>query len=286
MFLITFYEENLKSSRSEKQGDSEIRINYSGAGFSMNIPGEWVYQSTPNAIILGHNTIPGMVLISPVVSGSMQSLFNEIHESLQQGGSDLVLQANNPDAADEHTLKMSLSGHSGFQQISGYSVNRLSPHGGGISVSTVVASQFYDRSYIDLVEKIASSVSFFEPHETEITRRWKNRLSGKRVSNSSGSYGQHGGWHERNEFHLCSNGAIHGSSRSGVSVQAGSAHGSSQGGSGFMQGRWRIRSFGDFPAIEVIFSNGSVYRAVLAEQNGRVYLNNQPWFVTNDAQCG
>ena len=286
MFLITFYEDKPEDVKAGHADIEKNSITDSGAGFSITIPGQWVHQSTPNAIILGHNTIPGMALISPVVSGSMQSLVNEIHESLQQGGSDLVLQANNLDAADEHTLKMSLSGYSGFQQISGCSVNLLSPHGGGISVSTVVASQFYDRSYIGLVEKIASSISFFEPHETEITRRWKNRLSGKRVSNSSGSYGQHGGWHERNEFNLCSNGDIHGSSRSGVSVQAGSAHGSSQGGSGFLKGRWRIRSFGDYPAIEVTFSNGSVYRAVLAEQNGKVYLNNQPWFVTNDAQCG
>ncbi|REL38395.1 hypothetical protein DYD21_00100 [Rhodohalobacter sp. SW132] len=286
MFLITFYEDKPQDVKSGHADIEENSITDSGAGFSVTIPVKWVHQSTSNAIILGHNTIPGMVLISPVVSDSMESLSNEIQASLQQSGGEFVLHARDMNVEDNKTLKVTVSGYSGFQQISGYSVNRLSPHGGGISVSNVVASQLYNESYADLVGEILRSLRFFVPEETEKTRYWKGRLSGKRISNSSGSYGQQGGWHERNEFHLCSDGSVHGSSSSGVSVDVGSAYGGSHGGSGTMRGRWRIRSFAGYPAIEAMFTDGTVNRVVLAEQNGNIFLNSERWFVTNDANCG
>lgn len=282
-----------QTSEEENQQKSGM-MHDKGAGFSLQLPEGWVYQAGPQGILVGHNTIPGMVLISPVSANTLDELVNEVQIGLQSGGDELMLYPVSIDARDDQTLVVSVQGQAGFQSVRGYSVSRLSPYGGGLSISALVASEHYDKTYSDLVEQVVGSMEFSEPEQTQKVQYWYNRLSGRKLTYMSshyssgggfGGYSTGGGWSERSEFHLCADGKVHGSSSSSVNVDTGGAFGHSGRDSGRMQGTWQIQSFAGFPIIHARFMDGTIYRFTLSEQNGNTYLDNTQWHVTNDAQC-
>ncbi len=283
MMLISFsYPDN--SGAKEKQVQSAT-IHDAAAGFSLEIPDGWVYQVGAEAIMVGHNTMPGFILISPVSANNVDELSNEIQVSLMQAGNGLSLYPESIQARDERTVEVIVQGQSGFQLIRGYSLNIISLWGGGLSIIALVTAELFSDAYPALVEQIAGSVQFFEPEQAKEVQYWQNRLAGNRLTYSSSHYDTSGGWSERSEFHLCPDGSVHGSSSSGVSVDRGGAFGGSHGGSGQMQGQWRIKSFSGHAAIQAKFNDGTIYRLPLSEQNGNIYLGGQRWFVTKDAQC-
>ncbi len=90
------------------QGSSQIGTGEVGDpswGFKFKPPAGWVHQQSGEGVVLGHNTIAGMILVIPHMSENMSQMQQEMMQGLQEGGSFL-----SPSGALQSTSQNVLSG--------------------------------------------------------------------------------------------------------------------------------------------------------------------------------
>src|SRR5690606_36479452 len=76
------------------------------------------------------------------------------------------------------------------------------------------------------------------PAVAPLVQEWMRHLAGRMVTYIDSHADQYGGYSNRWEAYICSNGSFHFSSRSSVNVDVGGAFGNARGGDSF-SGRWR-----------------------------------------------
>ena len=59
-------------------------------GFKFEKPEGWVHQQTENGAVLGHNSIPGMIIVFIHMAGDMEQMKQEMAMGVEEIGSHLV----------------------------------------------------------------------------------------------------------------------------------------------------------------------------------------------------
>jgi len=121
--------------------------------------------------------------------------------------------------------------------------------------------------------------------ESPLILQWRAHLSGKRVtfmsSYNSGGYGSYGGFSERWDAYLCSDGTLYFQQNSMVNADVGGAFGF-RGGNRATPGRWKlVEQFGQV-FIQYQLADGTSDYAALAFQNGATYVDGKRVYVTNE----
>lgn len=132
----------------------------------------------------------------------------------------------------------------------------------------------------------ASGGAFAQTDQSPTALAWIEKLRGKKVSYlSSYSSGSSGGYSDRWEAYLCSDGRFVYRSSSMMAVDNGAfGHSASRGG---MNGVWRIVTQGNQAAIEYRSDDGQTEHVMLGFQDGKTYWDGQRVFVTGDNNvCG
>ena len=119
---------------------------------------------------------------------------------------------------------------------------------------------------------------------TPLVQQWLGHLRGKKLtymdSYSSSDAGGSGGYSERWDAYLCSDGRFQYRSRSRMNIDAG-AYGSSSGNNSF-SGRWRVVEAQGQAVLQYQRDDGRVDWATLSLRGGSTYLDDMRVFVTNE----
>ncbi|MBI1983259.1 MAG: hypothetical protein HYS61_03580, partial [Acidobacteria bacterium] len=261
-------------------------INDPYMGVSFDPPQGWKYEKRQAIYVIGHMTIPGMILVMPHSYNSAQEVMAAANEPLYQGQDGQLMLTRAPQVVSQNMLVSDFGGVLGGQQAQGRIICMISPHGGGVLILAGTAAGSYTQQYATLAEGMARSMRFSKPQEPPGAAMWKQRLAGARLAymKSGGSTDSSGGyaWSDQHDIYLCSDGSFQ--SSGGFSGTLGTAGGSAiwDPGNQTKVGQWAIVGHGGVPALQLRHQDGDVQTWALSTDGQKTLLDGVQYFVVEN----
>lgn len=264
------------AASSELTGDPSL-------GFFFRTPGGWGAGQQGEVFLLGSDTHHGLILVMPHELGTLEQLRAEAAQGLHDQGVSLTPRGSMEPLGDRG-LAVDLEGFADSRPARARAVGLLSPHGGGVTVIALVATDSWGPDYPRWVEEIARSMEFRAPETGPIARQWEGEVRGRHLrfmeSYSSGG----GGYNIQRSIYLCSNGEYlyRDSSVISADVPGASASGIGQGGE---MGRWEVMARGQDGVLRLTSQDGSVRQYTLSWRNNLIHLNGERYFRDTNDVC-
>jgi hypothetical protein len=236
-------------------------------GFRFVPPQGWVSQKNANGIVLGHNTVAGMILVFPHTSTSMQQMQGLMMQGIQEEGSSLMpVGAMRP--VNNNTLMGDYSGVVSGQQVKAVGYGVLSPYGGGAFILAMTTPDKMSNQLAGAARQIATTMRYVRPSAG--SSGLVQFFSGVWVTSSTNTYTKvylypDGTWSDHYE-----------ASYSGDFSNSGGNTGSwGAGGAQNSRGRWRVSGNRDQGQLILIYPNGEqeAYQYQVHVENGQKYYS-------------
>lgn len=264
-------------------------VNDPSMGVRFSVPPGWKPQKQQANYIMGHDTIPGMILVIPHTSNSIQELAAAASEPLYQAEDGQLMVTSSPQNLASNMIVADYGGNVQGKDARGRIVGIVSPFGGGFLVMAGADAASYGPQHARLAEDIARSMRFSKPQAPPEAVMWKQKLTGMRVK-----YFKHGGssdvsgaysWSDERDIDLCSNGTFQ--SAGGFQGSLGTANGSAiiDPGSKSQSGQWAIIGQAGQPALQLQHTSGKVETFVLSTDGSKTFLNDVRWYVIENPTC-
>jgi hypothetical protein len=264
-------------------------VNDPPLGVRFSVPPGWKHEKQQANYIMGHDTIPGMIIVMPHNYNSIQEVAAAAGEPLYQAQDGHLMVSGQPVTLAQNIIAADYSGHLQGNQAMGRIVGVVSPFGGGFLVMAGTTTQHYGPQYAQLAENVARSMSFSKPQLPPEAAMWKQKLTGMRLaylkSGGSSDIGGYYGWSEEKDIYLCSDGSFQASGQFSGSIGA-------TGGSAIMDpgrktsaGQWAITGQTGQPALQLRLNTGDVQTYILSTDGSKTYLDGKQWFVVENPVC-
>lgn len=264
-------------------------VNDPSMGVRFSVPSGWKHQKQQANYIVGHDTIPGMILILPHTSNSVQELAATASEPLYQAEDGQLAVSDAPVTLANNMIAADYGGSIQGKQTQGRIVGVVSPFGGGFLIMAGTDVANYGPRYAQMAESVARSMSFSKPQAPPEAAMWKQKFSGMRVtyfksggsSDISGAYS----WSDRRDIDLCSNGAF--MAAGGFEGSLGTADASAiiNPGTNSQSGQWAIIGQAGQPALQLRHASGKVETFVLSTDGSKTFLDGVRWYVVENPTC-
>ncbi len=129
-------------------------------GFNFQAPSGWKHQASAQGVILGHDSIAGMILVLPHLLRGAQ----EVQAQLQQGMDETELQlrlTSGLQAVGQNAWAGDYSGMYQGQSVLARGVGTASPHGGGAFIIALTTPAKYGPQLRAAAEAITGSMRYF-----------------------------------------------------------------------------------------------------------------------------
>ena len=140
-------------------------------GFAFKPPAGWKYQKSAQGILLGHDTIAGMIIVFPHTYSNLQAIQTGMMEGVQE--EEVVMY---PSGQLRQIGSSILSGeYQGMwqgQQARGRGIGTLSPHGGGAIIVAVTTSDKYGDQLSNPAQEIAQTMRYFQVDNSDLIRHF------------------------------------------------------------------------------------------------------------------
>ena len=264
-------------------------VNDPSMGVRFSVPQGWKYQKQQATYIMGHDTTPGMILVTPHTSNSIQQLAATANEPLYQAEDGQLMVTGAPVTLANNMLAADYGGVLQGKQARGRIIGVVSPYGGGFLIMAGVDAAHYSPQYAQLAEGVGRSMSFSKPQAPPEAAMWKQKLAGQRLafmkSGGSSDIGGSYAWSDKKDIYLCSDGSFQASG--GFSGSIGTA-----GGSGIINpgnqthtGQWSVVGQAGQSALQLRLTSGGVTTFVLSTDGSKTYLDGKRWFVVENPVC-
>ncbi len=285
IFVILLLFPVLSIKAQVRAGDVE----YKTLGIRFSIPQGWKGRETAEGFVIGHDSEPGMIILSTHQYKTLEQIKEEAQHGFQdENGTSLQVTGNfNP--VGENGIGALYQGMMQWTQVKLYAIGLTNPHGYGLTIMAGTSDDLYTDKYKRLAESVAASVRFSKPETGPIVDQWKQHLTGKRLtymdsyySSSPGIDGMEGGGYSSEEtIDLCPQGYFNFSSSSDVSVDTGGAYGFGAS-SGQGNGTWEITGNVNGGATLLLnFNNGKVNEYELTYEDEKTMLNGYRYYITD-----
>ena len=236
-------------------------------GFRFVPPQGWVSQKNASGIILGHNTVAGMIIVFPHTSTSMQQMQGLMMQGIQEEGSSLT-PVGGMRAFNSNTLVGDYSGVVNGQQVNAKGYGVLSPYGGGAFILAMSTPDKMSNALTGAAQQIATTMRYVRP--TSGSSDLVQFFSGVWVTSSTNTHTKvylypDGTWSDHYE-----------ASYSGNYSNSGGNTGSwGAGGAQNSRGRWRVSGNRDQGQLILIYPNGEqeAYQYQVHVENGQKYYS-------------
>ncbi len=256
-------------------------------GVEFTAPEGWSYQRNEIGYIMGHNAMPGVIIVTTLPYKTIEEMRQGAYEGVREEGGTVLQIAGEPMAFGKNGLSANYEGTMNWEQVKAYSVGLISPFGGpGLNCMIITTPDRFGNEHIAALESLARSVKFLKPEIPDAVKEWDNwfktpggcRLKYMKVSSSTSYSSGYAGGSSEKTIDLCPNGSFGFSSSSeySMSIDAGSAY-SSSGDNG--QGKWELKYNGTNPVLILNFNDGRVMEFELTYVNRKTYLNGTRYFV-------
>ncbi len=153
-------------------------------GFKFRPPQGWKARSDQSGAILGHDTIPGMILVFPHHAASLQDVARQMQEGLVEEGVQLT-PAGAIQPRGERMLAGEYAGVVQGERAKGKGIGTLSPHGGGAYILAVSTPEKFSDGIARAAEAIARGIQYIKVDVSDLVRHF----AGMWASYSGGSGG-------------------------------------------------------------------------------------------------
>ncbi|MEM7185706.1 MAG: hypothetical protein AAF466_03520 [Bacteroidota bacterium] len=269
-------------------------------GLRFTIPTGWSGSEQGDFVVLGHASIPGMM----VLSANQVKDATSLKQLAEAGWTDEGVQLT-PSGAFRTIGNARVEGYyEGWydaSEVRCYAIGLINGLGEGMNIFVLTTKQLFSEVHVQAANKLASSVQFYKAKDSDLTRQWKKQLVGRQLkymySNSTSDYsGGYSSVSETRVIDLCSNGRFAYSHDSNSSFAAGDpVDGITTGnqiGSGVFDnsnensGTFRIYSAGKKSYLELTFDNQSTLEFELdTNTEGHTLLDGERYFVLDSGGC-
>lgn len=147
-----------------QSGSSEISAQEVGDpnwGFKFKPPKGWKHRKDHTGALLGHDTIPGMILVFPHQASNMQTMTQQMQEGLVEEGVSLML-SSKLHRKKNNVLWGECTGMVQGQQAKGQAIGTLSPHGGGAYILAVSTPDKFGKEITNAANAIVGRMNYFK----------------------------------------------------------------------------------------------------------------------------
>jgi hypothetical protein len=236
-------------------------------GFQFVPPQGWVSRKNASGILLGHNTIAGLILVFPHTSGSLQEMQGLMMQGIQEEGSSLT-PVGAMRTVNGNTLVGDYAGIVDGQQVKAVGYGVLSPYGGGAFILAMTTPDKMSNGLTGAARQIATSMRYVRPTagSSDLVQFFADIWVTTSTNTSTQVYlYPDGTWSDHYE-----------ASYSGDFSNSGGNTGSwGAGGAQNSRGRWRVSGTRDQGRLILIYPNGEqeVYQYHVHEENGQKYYS-------------
>lgn len=265
------------------------KVDYKTLGVSFEIPEGWVGQEVNGVFLIGHNTIPGVIMLTTNEARTMEQMKQEARAGIiDQQGTNLQISSDFESVAN-NGIGAEFEGILEYQVAKAYVIGLLNPFGSGMTIAYMTLKDLYTSQHKSAAVVLAKSVKFRKPVYGPIVKEWKEKLNGVRltymdsyssIDYSNPNYTSGGGYSSKTVIDLCAQGYFtfngsHSLSVDAPGVSAGS-NGNDQG-----AGSWKvIANTAGQAVLQLNYHNGDISEYVLTMEGDKTMLNGNRYFRT------
>lgn len=239
---------SMGSSGSSKVGENEVGD--PSWGIKFGLPSGWVKRASQEGAIVGHNTIPGMVLVMPHRAQNLQEMQAELQKGLQEEGSTLML-SGGLEQLSSNLLAGNYTGIADGTQVMARGFGILSPYGGGAYLIAVSTPDNLGSELLGAAESMIKSTQYFKVEVGDLMQHFAGTWSSFGTNTSTWiTFYPDGTYSDQSES------SYSGEFNDGAGNQTGNWNAMGQSGD---KGRWTVRGNKDSGTIIVKLNNGEEY---------------------------
>ncbi|NND08382.1 MAG: hypothetical protein HKN87_18540 [Saprospiraceae bacterium] len=258
-------------------------------GIAFTIPNGWVGQETESGYLMGSHTVPGLLMVLPHQTQTLDQLKQEAEQGLVDNeGTSLILDGSVTEFGNAG-LQAAFTGTLGGQSAKAFVTSLLNKGGTGVTIMAATAPNEFTDAHKTLVGQLAQTVQFSEVVKPKADGEWSEKLKNARLTymnsyySSGASYGGYstgGGYSDKEVIDLCAQGYFLHSSTSSMSFDTGGGFGSSHDGSKGA-GSWTVINNSDHqPVLQLTFHNGDIHEYVITTEGSKTFLNGARYYRT------
>ena len=239
-------------------------------GFKLTKPAGWIHKQTVDGAVLGHNTVPGMIIIMVHNAENMDQVKKDMSEGVQDEWSNLM-PSTGLQAAGENMLTADYSGMMEGTDVKAKGIGILSPYGGGAYIIAVTTPESMNKELVAAAESLAESITYFKSDVGALMKHF------------AGNWTNHSG-NVSNYIFLGPDGSYSDQYEASYSGDFTDSEGNYTGGWNTMsedqsKGRWTVRGNKTTGTIVVKLNNGGeiLYKYHVHQEDGYTYYN-EYWF--------
>lgn len=164
------------TARAEPKTDgpsapSKGEVGNSQWGFAFRPPKGWKYKHTGEGVLLGHDTVPGKIVVFPHASASLQEVKTSMEEGLIEEGITMNL-VGQLRKIGSNVFSGEYRGMWEGQQARGRGFGTYSPYGGGAMIVAVTTPDQYGPKLSNPAEQIAKGMRYFKVEVSDLMQNF------------------------------------------------------------------------------------------------------------------
>lgn len=249
-------------------------------GLIFEIPDGWSGQVDGDYILLGHTTIPGLMILSTNTAKSIPELEQLAAQGIVDEGVKLDVDGEFK-AAGNNRLQGFYKGTFDDVAVKCYAIGLINGLGRGMNILILTETYKFTEQHKAEANTLASSVVFTQAEDAQGTTFWKQKIMGKQLY-----YGlTRGDGSEKRILDLCSDGSFHYYGNSRIAFDENFGFGSADG-TNTATGNYTITNIGKATILSLTTTEGKVYVVALStNEAGNTFLDDSRYYVQNSERC-
>ena len=228
--------------------------------FSFEVPQKWQYQKSSDGVLLGHNTIAGIIYVFPHELQTVQALQIEMQKGLNEDELYLQLQGKLHKIA-KNSFVGNYTGLYQMQAVKAKAYGTLIKNGGGAIVITISTPEAYSKQLAAAGKSIIKSVKYKKVPQGNMTQYFVGQWS------TYTKYSETHIYFYSNGTYQTSNSSNYGNSDTSVGATWGMANDNSD------RGRWSVVGNMKRGRITLMGNDGSTQYIDYNIQGKEMYFN-------------
>lgn len=268
------------TSSGTAQRSTGQRLNDAFIGFAFNAPAGWQMKEENGGFVFGQQGQEIAITVTPHNYNDLNAIKND-SKNVQDPSSNTYLNARFEPYSNTSAWVI-FNGTIKGQPYTIATISLISPHGGGVNVSSLSPASSYNDALTNTLRAIANTIVFSKPQTSALAEQWKGRLKGKELLYLNTA----NGLSDKFSIDLCPTGQFSKKNDTNYSSQTFSDGFTYAGRSG-NDGRWEVVIRNNVPVLLLKANDGQVsyYEISVRQAGNEIGLNGKRYFVRQSQRC-
>lgn len=290
IIFLTFLILNSEMAKAQKLPKT---VDLPELGLRFYIPDGWSGGIQEDYILLGHETLPGMMLLFQNHSKTAQELKNLAEQGIVEDGVFLN-PSNDFMVVSNKRVQGYYEGQYDGVDVKAYAVGLLNDFGSGLSLLIMTERDKFSNVHEKEAEKLLKAVHFSKPkrENNDVVQFWKGRLVGKTLKylftrSSQDFNGGSTGYNERRVISFCGNGRFSYYSSANASMDTGTNANRYNDAKTNNTGNYEIYTAQNAIWLKLSFDNAEAYTVELTTDDAGLttFIDGSRYMLDGDAEC-